>query len=64
MTIQDHGGIITDDGERFWYMDRDDPTENRPWGIVDEEAGGIIAYALSEDHAQFIVYALNNLEVE
>jgi hypothetical protein len=28
--------------------------------IVDEEAGGIIAYAIGEEHAKMIVQALNN----
>lgn len=33
-------------------------------GIASENDGGIIAYAIGEEHAAFIVKALNAMEVE
>lgn len=36
-----------------------DERRGRLVGIVDEEAGGIIAYAIGEDHAARVVAALN-----
>lgn len=43
---------------RFWSMGGDDP-DGRPFGIVDEKAGGIVAYAASLDHAERLVELLN-----
>lgn len=51
---------------RFWIMLADD--ESQPgwvreagwWGIVDEEAGGIIAYAATEDSAAIIRDTFNS----
>lgn len=51
--------------DRYWILDfderdhRPDFAATDPVCIVDEDAGGIIAYAVSEDVAQRIVAALN-----
>lgn len=52
---------------RFWIMLADD--ESQPewirdagwWGVVDEQAGGIVAYAATEDIALIIRDRLNRL---
>lgn len=46
---------------RFWLMPDCDP-EGRPWGIVDETCGGIIAYGADEACAEFLLSALDYLE--
>lgn len=48
---------------RFWIMPDRDPS-GRPWGIVDESCGGIIAYGADEACAEFIEAALNHLDAE
>lgn len=46
---------------RYWLNWAED-AEGRLNGIVDEEAGGAIAYANSEEHGDRIVAALNATE--
>lgn len=46
---------------RFWLMPDRDPS-GRPWGIVDETCGGIIAYGADEACAEFLLAALDHLE--
>lgn len=54
------------DDSRFWWFHADENNRRDIANsvddlipIVDEEAGGIIAYALSPDHANKITAALN-----
>lgn len=55
------------DDPRFWLLDFDeqdhraDFNATTPVCIVDEEAGGIIAYAVSEDAAQLLLDALSSI---
>ena len=52
--------------KRWWWMDMSDKnmddmirTRNDLVAICDEDAGGIVAYALGEDHANAIVHHMN-----
>lgn len=46
--------------ERFWIMPADDESQPEQlveggwWAVVDEQAGGIVAYAGTQDTAQII----------
>ena len=56
---------------RFSYQDLDQEVnipdlkksmnDDNLWGIIDEKKGGIIAYAIGEEHADFISASLNSL---
>ena len=51
--------------DRFWTMPADpeaghpEPYGINTWGIVDEEAGGVVAWAMSREAADDIAEALN-----
>lgn len=55
---------MSDDGPRYWI---DENPSKRPFGvetrgIVDEEAGGIIAYVCTDELAETLVQALRMAE--